>query len=387
MRQLTHGPRHHFFGRAGRNPWNRSGTRIACLESAFHSRAPLPGERAQVGVVDPNTGGFSAIATTAAWSLPQGAMFEWSPQSPNEELLFNDMVDGSPVGVRLNVHTGARHLYIRPFAAAGGMGAHAASLSLGRIARLNPGEGAAGAPDHASDDPAPEDDGLFLVELTTGLQRLLLPIDAVAGAVRGQHPELKRREFWFEHVSFNPEGTRLLFTVFAGGGVAKADGALFTIGIDGAGLREVVPFGRGATIGAWLDAASCIATFRGGDGTMAPRVCSDSAAPGEAPWPGTGAMPVRAIPSPDGSLLAVESENPRRRSKTLAIVVRSTGEARPIGEFKFGDDAHFRGPARCDLNPRWNAGGNAICVDAIGPEGTRQLHVAASDATVNKRAR
>jgi hypothetical protein len=39
------------------------------------------------------------------------------------------------------------------------------------------------------------------------------------------------------------------------------------------------------------------------------------------------------------------------------------------------DEAQFQGPARCDMNPRWNQAGNALCVDAVSNEGTRQLHV------------
>ncbi|HEY5551208.1 MAG TPA: hypothetical protein VIK52_04930 [Opitutaceae bacterium] len=375
MRQLTHGPRHHFFGRAGVSPWNASGTRLACLECAFHDRAPQPGERASLGLVDPNTGGFSAIATTAAWSFTQGAMIEWCHQSPNDELLFNDMVDGSAIGVRLNVLTGARQVYMRPFAAAGGEGARTASVCLGRIARLGGGEGAAGAPDPFADESAPEEDGLFAVGLTTGLQRMIVSIASVAAEVRARHAEMRRREFWFDHVSFNPAGTRLLFTVLAGGRNARTDSALWTIGLDGAGLREVVPFGRGATHGAWIDSGSCIATFRGGDGPAAPRVFTDSAEPGAAACAGNITGLVRVIPSPDGAHLAIESEKSRRRSKTLTVFERATGVATPLGELRGSDEALFHGPSRCDLNPRWNHAGNALCIDAVGIEATRQLHI------------
>ncbi|HUG10552.1 MAG TPA: hypothetical protein VMM36_06040 [Opitutaceae bacterium] len=375
MRQLTHGPRHHFFGRAGVSPWNGSETRIACLESAFHGRAPQPGERAQIGIVDPNTGGFSALATTAAWSFLHGAMIEWCRQSPNDELLFNDMVDGSPFGVRLNVLTGARQVYMRPFAAAGGDGARIASVSLGRIARLGAGEGVAGAPDSFADETAPEEDGLFILGLTHGLQRMIVSIASVATETRARHADLRRRDFWFDHVSFNKSGTRLLFTVFAGRKSARADVALWTIGIDGEALREVVPFGCGAVRGMWLDAGSCIATFRGDDGVVAPRVFTDSDDPGASPCAGNITGPVRIVPSPDGARLAVESDNPRRRSKALTILERATGATTALVELRMSDEAFFQGLGRCDLNPRWNQAGNALCVDAVGIEGTRQLHI------------
>lgn len=314
-------------------------------------------------------------------------MIEWCHQSPNDELLFNDVVDGSAVGVRLNVLTGARQVYMRPFAAAGGEGTNAASVNLGRIARLVPGEGAAGVPDHFADESAPEEDGLFVIGLTHDLQRLLVSIASVAADARERHAELRRRDFWFDHVSFNPTGKRLLFTVFAGGRNARPDSAFWTIGIDGAGLREVVPFGRGATRGAWLDAGSCIATFRGEDGFLAPRVFADSAETGEAACAGNISGPVRVIPSHDGNRLAIESENSRRRLKILTVFERTKGVARTLGELGVADDALFQGPGRCDMNPRWNHAGSALCVDAVGIEGTRQLHIVPAERNTSKPGR
>jgi len=375
VRQLTHGPRHHFFGRAGVTPWNASGTRLACLESAFQGRAPQPGERASVGVVDPNTGGFTAVATTVAWSFTAGAMIEWCHQSPNDELLFNDMVDGSPVGVRLNVHTGARQVYMRPFAAAGGEGARTASVSLGRIARFMPGEGAAGAQDSFSDEDAPEGEGLFTIGLSTGMKRMLVSLASLAIEARAGHAELRRREFWIDHVSFNTTGTRLLFTVFAGGGAARTDAALWTVGIDGSDLREIVAFGRGATRGAWIGADLVVGVFRGVDGSHAPQLIADSPGAVAVACSGGIAGPVRATPSPDGALLAVESENSRRRLKSLHIIERATVATAPLVEARFIDESAFVGTTRCDLSPRWNRAGDALCIDAIDAEGTRQLHI------------
>jgi hypothetical protein len=38
---------------------------------------------------------------------------------------------------------------------------------------------------------------------------------------------------------------------------------------------------------------------------------------------------------------------------------------------------YMSGDLRCDLHPRWNRAGNAVCFDALETKGwTRQLHVA-----------
>ena len=38
VRQVTHGPQHHFFGYYGIFPWDPSGRYLACLESDFADR-------------------------------------------------------------------------------------------------------------------------------------------------------------------------------------------------------------------------------------------------------------------------------------------------------------------------------------------------------------
>src|SRR5512147_2110335 len=79
VRALTSGPKHHFFGYFGIPPWNRSGKRLVCLESAFQDHLPSPGESASIGLVDPATGKFSKVAETRAWNFQQGCMLHWNP--------------------------------------------------------------------------------------------------------------------------------------------------------------------------------------------------------------------------------------------------------------------------------------------------------------------
>lgn len=347
---------------------------------------PAPGERAQVGTVDPSTGGFSPIATTGAWSFPLGAMLAWCPISPDEELLFNDTVEGSAVGVRLNVHSGARQVYMRPLSAVGGAGALAASVSLGRISRLHKGEGATVA-DTTADEAAPEGEGIHVIGLSTGLVRLVVSVASVAAMAFRSCPALRRRELWFEHVSFNPGGSRLAFTAFAGGPGLKPDGAIYTIGIDGTGLHEAVPFGRGVTRAAWLDETRTLATFRGRDDVMCPQVVADTPGNGEPEPVGECSGLVHATPSRCGRFLAIESENSHRRVRTLSVVDRNSGETRAGVDFPIGDPAHLHGPCRCELSPRWDDSGSTVCVDAIGAEGSRQLHLVPLQKRVSKSER
>ena len=78
IRQITFGPRHHFFGYIGHVrtiPWNRSGRYIVALRTSFQDRMPKPGEAAEIVLLD-TAGGYSvkAVEQTRAWNFQQGTM-------------------------------------------------------------------------------------------------------------------------------------------------------------------------------------------------------------------------------------------------------------------------------------------------------------------------
>ncbi len=58
VRVMTQPPKHHFFGYYGITPWNKSQTRLVCLEVDFQDRLPQAGEKARIGFVDAVKGGF-----------------------------------------------------------------------------------------------------------------------------------------------------------------------------------------------------------------------------------------------------------------------------------------------------------------------------------------
>jgi hypothetical protein len=68
IRVLTEGPQHHFFGYYGVSPWDRTGRRMVCLETAFQNRMPRPGETATILLVDAATG-----ATNGSTHIPKKA--------------------------------------------------------------------------------------------------------------------------------------------------------------------------------------------------------------------------------------------------------------------------------------------------------------------------
>ena len=58
IESLTHGPKHHFFGYYGMCPWNKSQSRLICLESDFQDHLPKPGDPGAICLVEQESGEF-----------------------------------------------------------------------------------------------------------------------------------------------------------------------------------------------------------------------------------------------------------------------------------------------------------------------------------------
>jgi len=211
IKVLTHGPKHHFFGYYGICPWNQSGRQLVCLECDAQDRMPRAGEAASIGLVDADSGRFTKVAETRAWNLQQGAMLHWNPCRGDEEIIYNDLVKGKIASVVLDIHSGAKRILPGPVSALSRDGKWALSLTYGRMGRLRKVVGYGAAEDPNPDDPAPANDGVFLMDLRTGKKTLIVTIADVYERLAAKHPALRGHHMWFNHTVFNKSATRFLF--------------------------------------------------------------------------------------------------------------------------------------------------------------------------------
>src|SRR5262245_5520537 len=94
IKQITFGPKHHFFGYIGHVqtiPWNRSGRYVLALETEFQERMPAPGDAADILLLDTrNNYAPKVVDRTRAWNFQQGTMLYWNPALPETQFFFND---------------------------------------------------------------------------------------------------------------------------------------------------------------------------------------------------------------------------------------------------------------------------------------------------------
>ena len=377
--QITSGPKNHFFGyigHVGTIPWNASGRYIVALRTDFVDRMPGPDDVADVILLDThNDYGVRAVDTSRGWNVQQGTMFYWNPADPENQFFFNDRdpETGKVFCVLYDIAQGRRIREYRfedtPIGNGGVSfdGKHFAGINYARMARLRLVTGYPGAWDWTVGLSAPEDDGVFLVNVESGEKDLLVSFRQLAEALRRARPEIDSMPLFINHTLWSRTGERLFFFARANFRKPGRLNASFTIARDGTDLRQ-----QETHIGGhpeW-DAGSRMI------GSIAKR---------QAVFDVDSQKLVELIgdrdlfPDPEGDIaLSPNLEwlaNGYKQNGKVHYVIhnRLSGRTYRAGGYElFG---RVSGDVRCDPAPRWNRTGDSLLIPSMMEDGTRQMFV------------
>ena len=370
--RITPDDGHYFFGYYDRNPWNADQSLHLVLKIDQCERLPLPGETAEIGAVTPN-GNWRKFTETRAWCHQQGCMELFHPQKP-DCILFNDYdVNTHRLEARIfQIGKGETGRYSRSIYTLAPNGQLAASLDIGRIPRR--GYSYADVP--VGDDLHPTDldhDGLFLIDLKTGEEKLLVSYRTMLE----QHSYrycTEGRYIWLNHAIFNCDSTRVLWLLRQAADQHRVHNwqtFMYTCGIDGKDPVCVLPdvYWSHWTIThqIWGRTPHEILVDANWDGTGYHAVVFDES---EHPFRafkladshGRGA---HMIFSPDGTKLLADSYSGTEGIQTLAMIEVKTGKMEILGRFNHRPEKVDDDDTRCDLHPRWSPDGHYITVDSI----------------------
>ncbi|RAU99805.1 hypothetical protein [Paenibacillus sp. YN15] len=204
---------HRFFDTS---PVSPSGRYLAVLRMPQLERANLPGEAAEVVLVDLHTAEEQVLAATIGWEYQLGANINWG--ADDESLFFNDVDPKSwqPQVVRINPLTGERRLYEGSIYRISPDGRTIICADAAAMRRTQFGYGVV-----VPDERVPRrrgfasDDGLYATDVATGERKLLVSLRHVMEQVV---PPAERRQYedgelYGFHCKFNPQGDRLIFTM------------------------------------------------------------------------------------------------------------------------------------------------------------------------------
>ena len=381
---ITYGPQDHLLANYfGINAWSQDGRYVAVLGVDFNGRLPEVTDSATVAVVDlQDNNRYIPVAKTVCWNFQEAAMFHWL-EWEDGLCAFNDMRDGRFVTVLLNWKTGQERIINRPVSAVDPTGEWAVSLNYARLRMCRPDYGYAGSgQDPLSDEVWPENDGLWLVNLKTGDEKLIL---SVADA-RNKMPEITSDDglAYFCHTIINPGATKIFFLartvqnfkeqISERGYVYTWDTVSMTVNVDGTDLRRCFPDGWQGSHFNWKDDETLAVTARWGGGKVWAHTMFKVGeeekvrhlAPGIMDWDG------HCVFSPDGKFIS--SEGYWSKGYRSWVIMRVEDCAiQSIGRF-FVPEKYMEQYSRCDLHARWRPDGKQLAFNSVH-EGTRQVYI------------
>lgn len=378
-RQLTFGPKHHFFGYIGHVqniPWNGSGRYLLALQTEFQDRMPQATDAAEIVLLDTKSNyAVRVVERTRAWNPQQGTMLYWNPDAPETQFFFNDRdpKTGKIFCVLFDVSVGSGKR-IREFryddtpvgnSGVAQKGGWFAAINYGRLARLRPVTGYPAAFDWTTGIKHPTNDGVFRIDTRTGEKQLLASFQQLADAIRPLRPDVEEQELFINHTLNNRESDRIFF--FARGNfemtnrinqgfVMHADGSGLTLmkqHIGGhpewdAGHRMIGSVNKRQTI------------YDVDTQEVAGTLGSDEAFP----------QPEGDIAlSPDGNWLV----NGHRSRGTNYYTFFHRPDGTWVRSAGFNVRGWEAGELRCDPAPCWHRNNREIVFPAIAGDGTRQM--------------
>ncbi len=385
MEQITSGDKHHFFGYIGQCqtiPWNASGRYILGLEIDRIDHLPKPEECATVILVDTHRGNtIIRIDKCHAWNPQQGTMFYWNPLKPETQFFFNDrdIKTGKVFTVLYDIEQGKRIREYRfddtPVGNSGvaADGSAFAAINYGRLARLRLVTGYPEALDWSRDEIAPENDGIFIVDVRTGWKRLLVSYCELDKELRKCKPGLNHTGLFINHTLWNRDSDCLYFFVRAGWSKTMRDkgdrvNTPCTIRADGSGLTLHEQFIGGHP--EWAEGNLVI----GREGNK--QVLYDVEKKRIVGQLGTLEM----FPQPEGDISLspngewfVNGYGDKKANKNYYAVYRRADGAFIRSEGI--DKGIYSGDIRIDAAPRWNRTNDAILIPGIAKNKTRQMFI------------
>jgi len=372
VRQVTFGPKYHFFGYYDKFPWDATGRYLLTLEADFVGRTPEPDDVARLCVIDlENNRAPRVIAETRAWNWQQGCMARWLPPHDDREVIYNDCVDGRFVSVVVDIETGDTRPLPFPIYGLSPDGSYAAAPNFARIHDHRPGYGYNGPPDPGEGRLCPENDGVWRLDIGTGEVTLIATIAELAEL--RPDPDLAGNPQWLNHVQINKDGSRIAILhrwSTAEQGIRST--RLFIMNPDGSDKRCLAHRQLFSHYD-WLGASHVLGWARRPDGEQSNYILytdrsEEFAVVGEDVLTSDGHCSF----SPDRRWLLTDTY-PRQENRRVVILYRWPDGPR-IDVASFHSPPAFQGEFRCDLHPRWSRDGAQVCIDSAHAEG-RQMHV------------
>lgn len=203
----------YFFGFHDVSPWNKNETKLLAIHAPFDLRMPEPNEKAEIGFFDfkeGHIGDFHKIGETSAWNWHKACRLQWLD---NSRIIFNNSENGKLISNIIDINTPDKSSTV-PYPIDSVFTDNkehvATSFSYERLERCMPGYGYPYKDyDAHIDEDAPEESGLFLIDLKNGNRNLIVSLKTLAESL-GQSVNDDMIHF-VTHTEFSNDGRYISF--------------------------------------------------------------------------------------------------------------------------------------------------------------------------------
>jgi hypothetical protein len=375
VRQITRGPKFHWFGYYDKFQFSPDDRFVLANEVDFEHRSPSADDTIRIGMVDTqNNDEWIELGETRAWNWQQGCMLQWLPGS-QKEIIWNDRARDRFVCHIMNVETGERRTLPHPVYTVSPDGKTGISPDFSRLNDCRPGYGYAGIADPRKEEPAPDDIGIWRVDLKSGERKMLI---SLADAARIPYTGEERMAFapqathWFNHLLFNTDGSRFFFLhrwrVGRGFGTRA-----FTVNPDGSHPFILDPYGHTSHF-IWRDPQHVMAWSW--HPTHQSRFYLYKDLTNQVEPVGPDVMTENGhnsyLPGTSGQWVLNDTYPDADRHQHPYLFHIPTSRKVPLGHFH--SPKEYSGEWRCDTHPRSSRDGKTVCIDSPH-HGGRQMYV------------
>ncbi|KAA5545458.1 hypothetical protein FYK55_07365 [Roseiconus nitratireducens] len=381
-RAITRGPGHHWFGYYDKHEFDPTGKLVLTNEVGFEGRSPTADDQITVGLVDTSDGDrWQPVGTSRAWGWQQGCMLQWIGRD-GKRILWNDRQDDAFVCRLYDTESKSVRTLPRPIYTVSSDGKFGLSADFRRIDNLRPGYGYDGLADPNVAVRAPEDSGIWRVDLETGRDELILSLADVAAIPWSDgktHPEAWH---YFNHLLVSPDCQRFIVLhryrpkfdprslQFEGGFVTR----MLTADVDGRNRYVLDPSGHTSHF-IWKDSQEVTMWTKPAgmnNGFYVFTDQTDQVRPvGHDKMPVNGHNTYLAEPYQDWIL---NDTYPDRQTRRQTVYLYHVPSGRRVDLGHFPSPPEYKGEWRCDTHPRSSMDGHTVAIDSPH-DGGRQVYL------------
>ncbi|TWU33415.1 hypothetical protein [Novipirellula artificiosorum] len=382
VRTITQGPQHHWFGYYDKLQFDPSNRYVLSNQVAFEHRTPKADDEIRVGMVDTHEKDqWIPLGKSHAWGWQQGCMLQWRPGSTTE-VVWNDREGDRYVCRVMDVKTRKQRTLPRPIYALSGDGSYAITADFSRIQRMRPGYGYVGLADPCARQRAPEDSGVWKMNMDSGESELVFSL-ADAAMIEYNGNRLLDKWNYFNHLLVSPDSSRFIVLHRWRDSTSEGDDAeptggfvtrMFTVAADGSERYVLDPSGFTSHF-IWRDPQHVCAWTKPVGKRSGFYLFTDQTDKVEIV--GEGVMVKNGhntyVPNTENQWILNDTYPDESRNQNPYLYHVPSGRKVDLGHFH--SPLPYSGEWRCDTHPRNSNDGKSVVIDSPHTGEGRQLHL------------